>query len=340
MAKTRMAAVSDYLLNLYERSAETGPTPYASLALDGLRDLIGATKAWWGILAPSQSGPKLLSSFRSDLPSAWETAWESVKNDDNLAYGLMRAPNQTFRLDSAAIPRGSGLIRLAEGFDIRETIVSSVFMPEQNAFMFVSLYRGSTQRSFTHEDRAISQLLVAHLHLAWRKNIIECLRSSPDIKSPHRAFVDREGKLVRWDEGFSRFVDRQWRSWRAPNLPLLLREAIRRSSELAGSWIGQGEWCVRAEPAGLLDFVELRESSALDCLTQRELQVAEMFADGATHKEIALAIGLAPSTVRYYIREAYSKLNIDNKALLASLVSRSRTTHEQSKLHRHTNIVE
>ncbi|MDH6264290.1 DNA-binding CsgD family transcriptional regulator [Bradyrhizobium sp. BR13661] len=327
MAATRLGAVSDYLLNLYERSAETGPAPYASLALDGLRDLTGAKKAWWGILAPSESGPRLLSSVRSDLPPAWEATWESVKNDDKLAHSLMRNPNHTFRLDSSTIPRGSGLIRLADGFDIRETIVSSVRIPEQNAFMFVSLYRGSTQRSFTSEDRAISQLLISHLYVAWRQNLGERLRSPRTIKSTHRAFANRDGQLVRWDEGFLRFVDRHWPSWRGSTLPPLLRETIRRSDDLTGCWIGQGKWSVRVEPAGLLKFIELRESSALDCLTQRELQVAEMFADGATHKEIALATGLTPSTVRYYIREAYSKLNIDNKALLASLVSGSRTTY-------------
>jgi len=318
----RLAAVSDYLLDLYARSAVAAPATYACFALDGFRDLIGATKAWWGILSHTENGPRLLSSFRSDLPITWDAAWETVKQDDNLAQSLMRTPNRTFTLDSATIPASSGLIRLADDFDIRETVVSSVRVPEQDAFMFVSLYRGSAQRRFTPEDKAINQLLISHLYAAWSQNLDESLRSRTDDRLAYRGFVDREGRLVRHDDGFVAFIARHWRSWRGVHLPPLLRESIRRSNDSAGEWIGQDGWSVRAKPAGLLTFVELRVAGLLECLTPRERQVVEMFADGETHKEISLAIGLTPSTVRYYIREAYSKLGIDNKAVLAALISR------------------
>lgn len=177
MTATRLTVVSDYLLNLYARSAETPPTAYASFALDGLRELIGATKAWWGILSPTESGPLLLSSYRSNLPPTWEAAWEAVKQDDPLARSLMQTSNRTFSLDSSNIPKGSGLMRLADGFDIRETIVSSVPLPERGAFMFVSLYRGSAHRRFTPEEKTLGRLLISHLHAGWSKNLGESLRS-------------------------------------------------------------------------------------------------------------------------------------------------------------------
>jgi DNA-binding NarL/FixJ family response regulator len=47
-----------------------------------------------------------------------------------------------------------------------------------------------------------------------------------------------------------------------------------------------------------------------------------LYAEGETHKDIARLTGLTPSTVRHYLREAYSKLNIDNKAALANLMGR------------------
>jgi DNA-binding CsgD family transcriptional regulator len=318
----RLAAVSDYLLDLYARSAVAAPANYACFALDGFRDLMGATKAWWGIMSNTKNGPRLLSSFRSNLPISWDAVWETVKQDDNLAQNLMRTQNRTFTLDSATIPPNSGLMQLADGFDIRETVVSSVRVPEQDAFMFVSLYRSSAQRRFTPEDKAINQLLIPHLYAAWSQNLGERLRSPTDDSLAYRAFVDQEGRLVRHDDGFVAFIARRWRSWRGAHLPPLLRESIRRSNNSVGEWIGQDGWSVRAKPAGLLTFVELRVASALECLTPRERQVVEIFADGATHKEISLAIGLTPSTVRYYIREAYSKLGIDNKAVLAALISR------------------
>jgi DNA-binding NarL/FixJ family response regulator len=71
-----------------------------------------------------------------------------------------------------------------------------------------------------------------------------------------------------------------------------------------------------------LTLVELREVTSLDHLRPREFQVASLFAEGATHKDIARLIGLTPSTVRHYLRETYSKLDIDNKAALANLFNR------------------
>jgi len=79
---------------------------------------------------------------------------------------------------------------------------------------------------------------------------------------------------------------------------------------------------VRSAPAGLLTLVELREATPLDRLTPRELQAARLYAEGETHKDIARLTGLTPSTVRHYLREAYSKLNVDNKAALANLMGR------------------
>lgn len=320
MVSSRLEVVSNYLLDLYEHCACTAPDPYASVALDGLQDLVGAKRAWWGILAKSDNGPKLNGSFRSGLPPAWETIWETVKNDDSLVPKLIRHPNRMFGLNSSTIPHGSGLIQLAEEFDIRETIVSSVHIPEQNSFMFVSLYRGHHEELFSPEDRLVGQLLTSHLYLAWRQNLNEACRSDHPSRV-YRAFINREGLLIRYDQGLIGFLQRRWRAWNGRSLPLLLREAVRRSYEANGLLVKQDGWSIKAAPAGLMISLELREYGPLDALTERERQVAELYADGASHKEISAAVGLRPSTVRYYLREAYSKLNIDNKASLARLFS-------------------
>jgi DNA-binding NarL/FixJ family response regulator len=108
-------------------------------------------------------------------------------------------------------------------------------------------------------------------------------------------------------------------------LPLVLREAIEGASAAPGRWVGRGAWSVRSAPAGLLTLVELRQATPLDRLTPRELQAVRLYAEGETHKDIARLTGLTPSTVRHYLREAYSKLNIDNKAALANLMGRQGT---------------
>jgi len=324
MAQGRLAAVSDYLLRLYARAEEADATGYSTFALDGMCSILGADKAWWGVIAVSEAGPRLLSSFRSGLPPTWEAAWETVKQDDTLARSIAQTRNRTVALDSATLPATSGLVKLAEGFDLGQTLSIAVDMPDHGAFMFLSLYRGHARRAFTPEDKMINQLVVPHMHAAWRQNLRERLRvcGDQDDTGICKAFVDRDGKLVQREAGFAAVVAAHWPAWRGPQLPLLLREAIERARAAPGCWIGRGTWTVRTVPAGLLTLVELREATALDSLRPRELQVAKMFAEGATHKEIARLTGLTPSTVRHYLREAYAKLSVDNKAALANLINR------------------
>ncbi len=326
MVIARLAAVSDYLLRLYACSVEADASRFSTVALDGLRELLDADKAWWGTISISESGPNLLSSFHCGLPDTWETTWEAVKHDDSVARNIATTNNRAFIMDSATIPAASRLLELAERFDVRQTLSISVDLPDQNAFMFLSLYRGRGRPPFTPEDGSINQFLIPHIRAAWRQNLRERLRVRGDSSGDetYKAFVDRAGRLVQHEEGFAAIVGQNWPAWRGPQLPLFLREAIERVRIVPGRWIGRSRWTLRAAPAGMLTLVDLRETSPLDRLRPRELQAVKLFAEGATHKDIALLTGLAPSTVRHYLRESYSKLNINNKAALANLVSRRR----------------
>lgn len=324
----QLTDVSDYLLQLYALSTRADASAYSTFALDDLSRLLAADKAWWGVLALSESGPQLLSSLRSRLPSSWEAAWEAVKNDDIVASTLAQCRNQTMSLYQSNIPATSRLAQLADQFNIGETLAVAVDLPDTRSFMFVSLYRDAGRRPFTPQDKALQQMLVSHLQAAWQINLRERLRDDGQgADAPaYKAFVDRDGRLVQCEDGFSAAVSRHWSSWSGSRLPLMLGEAIERCRGAPGRWMGLKGWSVRSAPAGLLTLVELREATVLDQLRPRELQVARLFGEGASHKDIARLTGLTPATVRHYLREVYARLGIDNKAALANLLHRSRRT--------------
>lgn len=322
---SQLAEVSNYLLRLYAQSTGADASAYTTFALDGVSQLLGADKAWWGVISISELGPHLFGSFRSRLPSHWEAAWEKVKDDDSVAKALAQRKNQSISLEFASAPgRKSRLSEMAEEFDIREALSVAVEIPNQNSFMFISYYRNCGRSRFSPEDKSINQLLAPHLYATWQRNIHERLRNGDEDEAghPYKAFVDRDGRLVQYEAGFGAVLSKHWHSWRGLLLPLILREAIERSRAATGGWIGVDSWTVRTTPAGLWTLVELREANALDRLRPRELQVARLFGEGANHKEVARLTGLTPSTVRHYLREVYAKLGIDNKAALANLLSR------------------
>ena len=48
-------------------------------------------------------------------------------------------------------------------------------------------------------------------------------------------------------------------------------------------------------------------------LPPRHWRVAQLYASGSSHKEIAKELGLTPSTVRTYLQHAYVHLGVSNK---------------------------
>jgi DNA-binding CsgD family transcriptional regulator len=61
--------------------------------------------------------------------------------------------------------------------------------------------------------------------------------------------------------------------------------------------------------------------SLLHRLSHRELEVARLYGQGRQYKEIGLALNISPATVRNFLARIYTKLGIDNKVDLISLLS-------------------
>ena len=70
-----------------------------------------------------------------------------------------------------------------------------------------------------------------------------------------------------------------------------------------------------------LVVVQVRKRSVAASLTPRERDVTRLFAGGLTYKEVARRLELAPSTVKHHLRNAYSKLGVQDKGKIASLLS-------------------
>ncbi len=74
-------------------------------------------------------------------------------------------------------------------------------------------------------------------------------------------------------------------------------------------------YLVRLEPAQPPRF------RAEILLTDRQLEVAKLAATGATVETISAALEVQPTTVKYHLREAYRRLDIETRAELATLLA-------------------
>jgi DNA-binding CsgD family transcriptional regulator len=62
-----------------------------------------------------------------------------------------------------------------------------------------------------------------------------------------------------------------------------------------------------------------REKTGWDSLTDAELRVLNLVAEGATNSEVAQRLNLSPHTVKSHVRSTFAKLGINSRWQLAGL---------------------
>lgn len=104
----------------------------------------------------------------------------------------------------------------------------------------------------------------------------------------------------------------------ALTLPAVLQQ-VAGVVEHGGLWVGAK--LMRRLMQGLATRSSESAEPALDMLSQRERQVAEAVARGATNKEIARVMGITERTVKAHLTAAFEKLGVRDRMQLSLLVN-------------------
>ena len=64
---------------------------------------------------------------------------------------------------------------------------------------------------------------------------------------------------------------------------------------------------------GSVWLLSVRVRHGVDALSERQLLVAKLFADGRTYRDIAATLKLAPATVRRHLQTSYARLGVRTK---------------------------
>jgi DNA-binding CsgD family transcriptional regulator len=119
-------------------------------------------------------------------------------------------------------------------------------------------------------------------------------------------------------KNFAGLLRKCWPECKNGRLPAELAAALCPESEtmLAGHAVA-----VSASVLENILSLNIRKISPLHRLTPRELEVAQLYGQGKTCKEIGLLLDISPVTVRNFCGRIYTKLDIGNKVELASLLT-------------------
>ncbi len=127
------------------------------------------------------------------------------------------------------------------------------------------------------------------------------------------------------EDGGAAALREQWPDWTGGRLPEPLASLVATAAQTQSAHTySSSSQVVHIHPVEGEIFMRIRARNQIDTLGERELDVAKRFAEGHSHKEIAQALGLSPSTVSNQLSAVYVKLHVSNKAELAQLLEKIR----------------
>lgn len=309
---------SKTLLELYRLSRTVPMAQFQRQALDAIGARFDFDSAWWGMASQPAGQPLVIhASLPHRLPASYPALWDAIKHEDTMAQAVLAAPGTTVNFGRKQLYASPGLASLMARFGILHGLCTVTMLPELNLMCFASVYRLEGKPPFSESERRYMQLLMPHLTAALTSNWMLQLERARSARGQgggrtSLGVVDRHGLLYVADQGLSDLLRREWPNWSGPNLPEVLVDHLRGHVDYRGQRL-----TVRFHPVADLWMVDLRPVTDAGRLSPREAEIARCFSDGASYKEIAKALGIAPATARHHLREIYRKLDVSDKAALA-----------------------
>lgn len=302
-----------FIIELY-RYSRAGPfASFQTRALELLKGVVPFESAWWG-----NASRDTMQIHRIHLFNCAESIiddYPAYMEEDVFRIAMIDNPDKTINMDDL-VPRAEWVkTRLyreyATKYKVQAAIGTLVIDPITSLFEFVTIWRHD-YRPFTPEECAAKELVMPHMVGAHRlSRLYHVMAREAQIQARHWAIADPSGHLRELMPGFAQLLREEWPEWTASKLPGDLDKTVSQ----AGTYRGQ-RLVVRVRPYEHLRFVEARMLTAIDRLSAREMEVARHYSAGQTYNEIAVKLGIAPSTVRNLIARCFNKLAVSNKAEL------------------------
>ncbi|HEX7553540.1 MAG TPA: LuxR C-terminal-related transcriptional regulator [Geothrix sp.] len=308
------------LTRLYHLASELPIDEFPERAVAQLRDWIKFDGAVFGFGESGDHSLKIGSAVIYNRDPVILRDYAELAQADPVTQRFMLQPGRILNVDTQAVygaKEHQSVARFSSRYDLRHLLLLGEETSDHCGLRWIVLYRG-TRDGF--EDGSADRLSAAwgHLLCALELNRLRTLDNYATQDNQRTlALANLSGALEIADPAFLALMRKEWRDHTATRLP----HEVVRSMRMGRTFVGR-TLEIRFGRRG--DYV-LCEACVQDPgkhLSPREMQVAEYFATGKSHKEIASLLGNSPNTVRAQLARVYQKLEINDKATLATTLAR------------------
>ena len=284
---------------------------FGTAAVARLAVAIDSDSGIWASGALTAGGPDFHTVSLWRQPPEMLADYDALKQHDPLFAQAAAQPGRAFS-GAAADTLPPVFQPFVARYGLAQALSAMVVDTRSGLLNGFSLWRSAPDRPYTDDDAALLEAALPHLVAQARARQ---LRTAP-VLAPAlaRGCADPRGRLHAVTEPFMALIASHWPGWHGPDLPPALAAGLahlRRPRQTM-----HGPLVLRCTPAPPFVLLDLRRRQPWDGLSSREQTVAGMAADGASHKEIAQALGLSPATVRNHLARAYQTLEVHNRTQL------------------------
>lgn len=304
---------SDFILAIHDASMYLSPAEFHRWALKETRRYIDFDFAIWGG-GNGHSRQLHMATVLDQVDSFFET-WEAVKHQDQYADLVIGNTGKTWSIEELPGFRHSQAYSEHWGRYCARQLISTMEVDHQTGLhIFVTLAREDQQSPFSALETQIKNLITQHLFLASRHNDMHFLRTN---QAP-AAFVDQRGLLHASLPEFCALLVNEWGSQASQRLPEDVCEALWKTGHYQSRYIS-----LNAHQFNHRLLVRAAYTPSV-VLSPREEEIAWMYAEGNSHKQVAQVLAISPTTVRTHLARVYQKLNISDKGSLALWLKENR----------------
>lgn len=321
-----MHQLSNFLLTLSRGALEKPAHEFKDWALSEVNRLIPFDSCVWLKGSWIDEEPVIHSAHLYKLGDGFIESWMRFQHEDRLARDVTRLSNKTVNVDVAVEYAGTDIYKNhCKRFGVEHIVATGATDPDTKLLNSMCLYRADINTPFTEQERNLKEILFQHLIEATRTN---WLTNLPNMFSAHQrssfhaiAAADESGLLHVVMPSFVEMFREEWPAWKGPFLPPEILE-IALQADGQKKYVGQSI-VITLFRMNDLTLLRARSKAPVDSLSLREFEIAQQVADGHDYKTIAINLNISPATVRTHTTNLYLKLGINDKAKLATELSRA-----------------
>ena len=306
---------------LYQLTESSSVENFQQQALEEFQKMIQFDSAGWGEIAMAQGSIFVLRAYLYNQPSEYSEDYNKVQHL-NPSGPELTLGNITTRTTMADVNNNEYEIddkfkAFIYKYDVQK-VLQTATRHKSSLFMYsIGLWRKGSNSPFSEEERLLKERLTPYLLDSYR----HCRRFDIQRKLLKRwelnrglATCNEEGILYDADDFFVELLKQDWPDWQSARLPDRLLQTLMKFNV-----VKTDNHFYRYT---LLDNLYLLVGSrlgTLEKLSKREFQIAFIYSNGSTSKEIANQLSISPVTVKNHVAKIYGKLDLDSKDKLKLL---------------------